>query len=67
MQQQATSDTSVTVNEMVARHPETMTIFNRFGVDTCCGGGAPIIEAAQRDGAEVDELLAALRNALKAE
>jgi len=59
-------DTSVAVNEMVARHPETMPVFNRFGLDTCCGGGAPIADAARRDGADLDELMQALRDALAA-
>ena len=59
-----TIDTTVSVNEMVARHPETMPVFNRFGLDTCCGGGAPIAEAARRDGADLDALVKALREAL---
>ena len=59
-------DTSVSVNEMVARHPETVPVFNRFGLDTCCGGGAPIAEAARRDGADLDELVKALADAMNA-
>jgi regulator of cell morphogenesis and NO signaling len=61
-----TIDTSVPVNAMIARHPETMPVFNRFGLDTCCGGGAPIAEAARRDGADLDELVKALSEALAA-
>jgi regulator of cell morphogenesis and NO signaling len=59
-----TIDTRVSVNEMVAQHPETMPVFNRFGLDTCCGGGAPIAEAARRDGADLDQLVKALTDAL---
>lgn len=59
-------DTSVPVDQMVARHPETVPVFNRFGLDLCCGGGAPIAEAARRDGADLDELVHALRDALTA-
>lgn len=59
-------DTGLTVDAMVARHPETMPVFNRFGLDTCCGGGAPIADAARRDGANLDELVQALRDALAA-
>jgi iron-sulfur cluster repair protein YtfE (RIC family) len=66
MQEQTEIDTSVSVNEMVARHPETMPVFNRFGLDTCCGGGAPIDEAARRDGADLGELVEALQLALRA-
>ena len=59
-------DTSIPVDQMVARHPETVPVFNRFGLDLCCGGGAPIADAAHRDGADLDELVQALRDALAA-
>jgi regulator of cell morphogenesis and NO signaling len=54
-----------TVNEIVARHPETIAVFNRFGIDSCCGGGVPLGDAAHRDGAELDALLRALDKALE--
>ena len=57
-------DPNLSVNEMVARHPETMPVFNRFGLDTCCGGGAPIAEAARRDGAKLGDLVQALEGAI---
>ncbi len=59
-------DTNLPVDAMVARYPETMQVFNRFGLDTCCGGGAPIVEAARRDGADLDALVRALRDAIGA-
>ena len=59
-------DPSVTVRETMARHPEMKIVFARFGVDTCCGSGVPIIDAAHRDGADLDELLRALRDTLAA-
>ena len=54
-------DPSVTVRETIARHPETKDVFARFGLDTCCGSGVPIIDAAHRDGADLETLLQALR------
>ena len=59
-------DPSVTVRETMARHPELKAVFARFGVDTCCGSGVPIIDAAHRDGADLDELLRTLRDTLAA-
>lgn len=48
------------VNEVIRTHPATVEVFNRFGIDACCGGAAPIAEAAVRDGADPYALLAAL-------
>lgn len=59
-----TIDTNLTVNDMVATHPETIAVFNRFGLDTCCGGGVSIAEAARRDGAKLGDLVQALHGAL---
>jgi len=56
-------DPAVTVRETMARLPETKEVFSQFGVDTCCGSGIPIADAAHRDGADLDALLIALRQA----
>jgi iron-sulfur cluster repair protein YtfE (RIC family) len=58
-------DSGSTVNEIVARHPETIVVFNQFGIDSCCGGGVPLRDAALRDGAELAALLRALDAALE--
>jgi regulator of cell morphogenesis and NO signaling len=58
--QSITSIDIATVKEIVAQYPETLAVFNRFGIDSCCGGGVPVADAARRDGADPDALLAAL-------
>ena len=63
MTTQASVDRSVTVNDMIARHPATIAVFNRFGIDACCGGAATIEEASARDGADLTALLDALQRA----
>jgi iron-sulfur cluster repair protein YtfE (RIC family) len=35
-------------------------VFNRLGVDTCCGGGLPLESAAREANVPLDDLLAAL-------
>ncbi len=50
----------LTVNEAVRRWPATVAVFNRFGIDACCGGATCIREAAVRDGAPPDDVLRAL-------
>ena len=63
MQSTSQIDIVSTVNEILARYPATIAVFNRFGIDSCCGGGVPIADAARRDGADFDVLLAELREA----
>ncbi len=58
-------DPRLSINEIVAQHAETIPVFNKFGMDTCCGGGVSVDEAARRDGVEVDVVLAALHAVLK--
>jgi iron-sulfur cluster repair protein YtfE (RIC family) len=54
------------VNQVIHAHPGTVEVFNRFGIDSCCGGAAPIATAAAMHGADPDEVLDAL-NAIVAE
>jgi len=55
-----TVDTAATVNEILAQHPATVSVFNLFGIDACCGGDASLDEAARRDNANIVALIAAL-------
>ena len=66
MQNVIVIDQTSSVNEVISRYPATIPVFNRFGLDTCCGGGAPIIDAARRDGADLGALLDELRKAAAA-
>lgn len=60
-----TLDPTLTINQIVARFPETIPIFDRFGLDICCGGDVRVEEAAQRDGVDAAEVLSALRQTLE--
>ena len=57
-------DPALTINEIVARHPDTIVVFNQFGLDTCCGGGVTVKEAAMRDGVDPVAVDDALRRVL---
>lgn len=50
------------VNEVILRYPETVAIFNAFGVDSCCGGGVSIEKSATRDKINMHQLLSALND-----
>ena len=58
-------DARVAVNEAIRRFPETVAVFNEFGIDSCCGGAASIAIAAERDGADLDTLLRRLNAAIE--
>ena len=53
-------DPTATVNEILVTFPSTVSVFNQFGIDACCGGAASLSEAARRDGADADRLIEAL-------
>jgi regulator of cell morphogenesis and NO signaling len=57
-------DPTRTVHEIIVQHPETKAVFNRFGIDTCCGSAVPVSAAALREGIDVNAVLEALREAM---
>jgi len=60
-------DASWTVNEVVARHPETLSLFAELGIDACCGGAKSLAEVARRHGGgDPTQLVATLRGAILA-
>lgn len=56
----------LTVNDVIRRFPSTVEVFNRYGIDACCGGAALVPEAALRDGADSEALLAELQRIVEA-
>ncbi|MEK6813411.1 MAG: DUF542 domain-containing protein [Nitrospirota bacterium] len=56
----------MTVNDILAKFPETISIFNEFGIDACCGGGAALTDAAKRDGADIEKIVTALTDRIGA-
>lgn len=59
-------DLSTPVGEIVARCPGTSRIFDRAGVDFCCGGKRSLAEACRLGGLTADHLLAELEAELAA-
>jgi regulator of cell morphogenesis and NO signaling len=47
----------MTINEAIKERPETVAIFHRLGLDSCCGGGLPIRVAAERHVLDPEEVL----------
>ena len=53
------------INDIIKRYPKTIAVFNKYHVDSCCGGGQSIEKTAVRDGVDVDKLVEALNDAVK--
>jgi iron-sulfur cluster repair protein YtfE (RIC family) len=53
----------MTVNEIITQRPETVAVFKRLGIDSCCGGALPLAEVARKHGVDFIALLAELDRA----
>lgn len=53
----------LTVNEVIRQVPAAVAVFKRHGIDSCCGGGLVVREAAARHGIDEATLLAELEAA----
>jgi len=53
-------DPTATVQDVVVEHPQTLAVFEKHGIDYCCGGGKGLTNAAQEQGVDVDSLVAEL-------
>ena len=56
-------DCQWTVGQVIERYPATKTVFDRYGIDLCCGSRVSVREAAHRDGIETETLCAELHQA----
>jgi regulator of cell morphogenesis and NO signaling len=57
--------TTQTVREIALEQPTAIRVFERFGIDYCCGGRKPLAEACAAGNLEVDSVIAALEEAEK--
>jgi regulator of cell morphogenesis and NO signaling len=57
-------DCFLSVNAILARYPSTLPVFNRFGLDTCCGGGLSVGDAARAADVDPEALCGALGDAI---
>src|SRR5215470_15429219 len=49
-----------TVREVAVENPAAARVFERFGVDYCCGGNQPLEQACARAGVSLDEVIRSL-------
>ncbi len=51
------------INDAIKMYPNTIGVFSKFRIDSCCGGAVSIEDAAKRDKADLDALLIKLNEA----
>jgi iron-sulfur cluster repair protein YtfE (RIC family) len=56
----ATLTAECTVNAAVAKTPTALQVFREYGIDTCCGGGLRIADAAALASVSAEVVLDAL-------
>lgn len=57
---------TMVVNDAIKLYPDTIGVFNKFHIDSCCGGAVSIEDAAKRDKADLNSLLKKLNEAANA-
>lgn len=57
---------AMVVNDAIKLYPDTIGVFNKFHIDSCCGGAVSIEDAAKRDKADLNALLKKLNEAANA-
>ena len=60
-------DPSLTVNEILRRHPAAVAVINAYGIDSCCGGGIPLETAAREQQLDLEAITSELDALIVAE
>lgn len=55
--------TTQTVRGIATENPDAVRVFEKYGIDYCCGGRVPLAEACATKGLNVDEVIASLEAA----
>lgn len=55
---------NMTINDIIKKYPETMKVFNKHNVDSCCGGAQSVKAAAAVGGADLNKIMAELNTAV---
>ncbi len=58
-------DGKMTVRDLVGRYPQTRPVFEKHGIDYCCGGAKCLAEAASERGVKLPALVDALEEAVQ--
>jgi len=52
----------LTLNEIAAAVPRALEVFNRYGLDSCCGGAKPLALVCEKHGLDLEKVLGDIRS-----
>ncbi len=55
--------TTQTVRDIASENPSAVRVFEKYGIDYCCGGRVPLAEACATKGVNIDEVIESLKTA----
>jgi regulator of cell morphogenesis and NO signaling len=55
--------TTQTVRDIATENPAAVRVFEKYGIDYCCGGRVPLSEACATKGLDIDNVIASLEAA----
>ena len=58
---ETTITATMTLNEISLAAPQTLEVFARHGLDSCCGGAKPLALVCEKHGLDLEAILAELR------
>jgi regulator of cell morphogenesis and NO signaling len=53
----------MSLNDVIRKYPNTIGVFNRFNIDSCCGGARSIRDMAAEDKVDLGAFMQALKEA----
>lgn len=51
----------LTLNDIATAVPRALEVFNRYGLDSCCGGAKPLALVCETHGLDLETVLAELK------
>lgn len=52
----------LTLNEITTAVPRALEVFNRYGLDSCCGGAKPLELVCEKHGLDLEKMLGDIRS-----
>lgn len=53
----------MTLNDVIRKYPNTIGVFNRFNIDSCCGGARSLRDMAAQDKVDLEAFMKSLKEA----